>query len=194
MARVYGSPRFAYNTQVHRSTNMAPFNLFLSQSPPSVAIQAETTPSESFSRDQARLQFLSQIRKLVTQSRSSLAKAQEKYKKYFDRHVRPLAKVATGDMVYLERQASSSQETGRKKRRHKLSPKADGPYPVVSTTDHTITIVCDGLNEKVYRNRVAKFPPLPAAPARQRRMWSFHVDISRRKIQPRVRRPMYSIG
>lgn len=151
-----------YNTQVHRSTGIAPFDLELSRSPPSVAIQAEKSLSETFSLGQARLHFLSQMHMFVAQSRTTLAKAQARYKKYFDKRVRPRARISTGDRVYLERQTTSNQETESERRRQKLSPKADGPYLVVAASDHTVTIMKDGLNEKVSRDRVAKAPPSQA--------------------------------
>lgn len=107
------------------------------------------------------MQLLSQMRRLVAESRTTLENAQARYKRDFDKRVRPLAAISDGYFVYLERQAPSSQDTPSERRRHKLSPKADGYYQVVGTTDNTVTILRDGMNEKVSRDRITKAPPVP---------------------------------
>lgn len=152
---------FAYNTQVHRSTGVAPFDLVLSRPPGSVTIKPEKDMHDAPPPSHAKAQFVAHMRRLVQQSRGVLAKAQGRYKRDYDKRVRPQAPITAGDRVYLERQGPGPTAEPGERSRHKLSPKADGPYPVVASTEHTVTILRDGLNEKVSRDRVSKAPTTP---------------------------------
>eukprot|EP00171_Calliarthron_tuberculosum_P008354 IDg8354t1 len=164
MARIHIEFGFAYNTQVHRSTGVAPFDLVLSRPPGPITMKVEQSLEDSKSHGHAKLQFLAQMRRLVGQSQATLAKAQARYKRDFDKRVRPSAHIEVGDQIYLERQGPVANAAPGDKQRHKLQSKADGPYPVVAITSHTVTITRDGLNEKVTRDRVAKAPPPPTSP------------------------------
>lgn len=67
---------FAYNTQVHRSTGVAPFDLVLSRPPGPVTIKNESNLCDETPSEHARAQFVANMRRVVQQSRRVLMKAQ----------------------------------------------------------------------------------------------------------------------
>lgn len=106
----------------------------------------------------AKEQFVAQLRRLVQQSRTALAKSQARYKRDFEKRIRPQRPIEEGDNVYSERQGPAATAAPGERSKHKLLPKSEGPYPVGASTDHTVTIMRDGRNEKVSHDLVSKPP------------------------------------
>ena len=74
---------FAYNTQVHRTTNIAPFELVLARAPKSLALQAQPH-LEQFSCQRAYyLKWKSWLESFVRTADKSLRKEEAKYKRNF---------------------------------------------------------------------------------------------------------------
>lgn len=89
---------FAYNTQVHRSTGVAPFDLVLSRPPGPITIKADKEMDIGKPHGHAKSQFVTQLRRLVQQSRVTLAEAQARYKRDFDKRVRPQGPIKPATM------------------------------------------------------------------------------------------------
>jgi len=102
---------------------------------------------------------------LLPQVQDSIAKTQARYKKDYDKNVRPRrVSVASGDCVYLRNHS----------RNHKLDPKVTGPYEVLETDGRTYLIDKDGMPYRVSGDHV-----VPAGP----------VDPVNRPKQPQVAVP-----
>ena len=108
---------------------------------------AEKSPKE-FARDWKQwLQFL------LSDARRKLVAEQKRYAKHFNKSIKPVGQGYTeGTLVFVRKEYFDSVE-----KKHKLSPVADGPYPVVSVTDDTVVIDAKGKHERVSRDRVVKF-------------------------------------
>ena len=62
--------------------------------------------------------------------------------------------------MYLSRDQPTRASPGDEPRKHKLAPKAIGPFEVLVSDECTVTILReDGFIERVTRNRTAKAPP-----------------------------------
>ena len=67
-----------------------------------------------------------------------------------------------GDWVYITREQSTIASPGDDPRTHKLQSKAIRPYEVLTSDEHSVTILReDNLIEKVTRNRTVKAPTSP---------------------------------
>lgn len=58
--------------------------------------------------------------------------------------------------MFVKRELAQKDYMTQRRVRTKLMAKADGPYQVVGSTDHTVTILRDGLRDTVTRDRVSK--------------------------------------
>ena len=77
---------FAYNCQVHSSTNYAPFELVLSRPPAQLAVGAIPKVSELYAEN--RSDWRARLSTVIENARTSLKKAQERYKRNFDNRLR----------------------------------------------------------------------------------------------------------
>ena len=102
-------------------------------------------------------QFQNAIKKLAAGASEKLQAAQRRYKHDFDKKARPLTHAQTGDWVYITREQPT--RVGDRPRRHKIQPKAMGPFEVLSSTMYTVTILRDdGTIEKIARDRTTRAP------------------------------------
>ena len=158
---------FAYNSQVHRSTQLAPFDLVLSRSPRSLSFEAKPdmtgVPEASF-----REQWLKRLEILMGTASKNLEKTQQRYKRDFDRRLGvPKRQPAKDGYVFVRK----DHRDPKKGETHKLAPKASGPFRVIAVEKDTIVIEDGDNHERVSRDRVVPAPPPvsgtpPTRPAR----------------------------
>ena len=149
-----GAITFAYNSQVHRTTNLAPFELVLARAPKSLAVQAQPVLEEFNSARQYHLKWQSWLSSLMTTARKSLHKEQARYKRNFDARLRkPAYEVPVGSYVFLRKEFVDKKES-----KHKLSPVATGPYRVAEVNKDTVVIIDGTMHERVSRDRVELAP------------------------------------
>ena len=102
---------------------------------------------------------------LMKTADARLEKSHARYERDFDKRVRQFnTRLKPGDLVFVKREtATESEERNRVARgaaigHHKLRSKETGPYQVVAVTTSTVTIMRDGLIDKVSKDRVVRAP------------------------------------
>ena len=149
---------YAYNTQIHRVTGFSPFELVLSRPPPHLALQVRPDVSAIANRATHFKRWTQRVRTLMEKASRSSDRAQAAYKRDFDARLRRNAEELVPHMYVFLRREYAPRSDGTTPRRHKLSPIADGPYPVVSVDESTVVINVDGDEERVSRDRVVRAP------------------------------------
>ena len=107
------------------------------------------------------MEFLARLSEAYARSANALKKAQARYKRDFDRGVRPVNKdIKVGDQVYLDTRAGATTRTQRSDAAHtsKLDYPVSGPFPVIGCRGHTYEIIIDGVPELVSSDRVRISP------------------------------------
>jgi len=98
--------------------------------------------------------FLESLKVLLPQVWDSIAKTQARYRRYYDKNVRPRRmSVASGDWCYLRNHTW----------KHKLDPKVTGPYEVLEADGKTYLIDRDGLPHQVGGDHVVPARPVDTA-------------------------------
>ena len=141
---------YAYNAQVHRSTNATPFSLVLSRHPPGPILEQSTDPISKPSTPErtkyVKTRMLSRIQDLMAGTDKRLESAQAAYKRYRDRKARVLAPIKPGQSVFVDRATlPKSDELPNSK----LLPKTEDPYAVIGATAQTVTIDENGIQNTV---------------------------------------------
>lgn len=156
---LYSDPlTFAYNATVHRVTGIAPFKLVLSRSPRPLSLENFQTTAEFSDRSQFQSKFQTTLRALMDTARKNMSIAQDRYKRDFDKRLRrPIQKLVVGNYVFVRKEYGSGE------RRTKLSPIVDGPFQVASLDSNTVTVLRNGEEEKLSRDRVVQSPTPIAA-------------------------------
>ena len=165
---LYAGPlTYAYNSQPHSSTQVAPFELVLSNppGPPGMApdpLDAEIPPA------QFRLDWQQWLSHLLKSSDEALKKAQQRYKRSFDNRVRPLAQALRPNAYAFLR--ADHPALGIEGIRHKLAPLVTGPHRIHSVAEDRRTVVLDVSQsgqpeqlERVSRDRVVPAPSPPGS-------------------------------
>ena len=165
---------FAYNTQVHGSTETTPFDLVLTR-PPSGLILPGTVPQDAGThREDLRtpLQYkrvtLRKLRDALDRAPTKLTASQKRFKDDFGKKVRSRPVVGAGDSVYVdrpprpitsvERRTRAQGTTGTDELCVKLLPRTEGPFRVRSATDTTVLIEQDGVENRVGIDCITKMP------------------------------------
>jgi len=121
----------AYNSRPRRTTGVAPMDLVTPRRLSNFSLERMPdgmTPDPSQSVAEAKDAFLESLKALLPQVRDSISKTQARYKRDYDKKVRPRRVLVTsGDWVYLRNHT----------RKHKLDPKVTGPYEVLETDGRT---------------------------------------------------------
>ncbi len=127
---------FAHNSQVHSSTGVAPFELVVFRGTPGLTL---SSPSEG---DPVRVKNVrersaTRFEVLVPEALNNLAKAQERYRRTFERRCRPLRDIPVpGGWVYFGREQTPAEDAPQ----HKLARVADGPFTVKEVTPDTVVL------------------------------------------------------
>ena len=147
---------YAYNTQAHESTSVAPFELVLSRPPAPLAFEA--TPSIDPVSDEAQYQkkWTTYAKALTSTARNEIVNRQLRHKRGFDDRVMPYKEdVTVGTYVFLRKDYTNP----RRESKHKLGPIATGAYKVTAREVNGVTIERENLEpEKVSRDRVVRAP------------------------------------
>ena len=183
---------FAYNTQVHPSTETTPFDLVLTRPPSGLILPGTVLRDAGTHREDPRtpVQYkratLRKRRDALDRARTKLTASQMRYKDDFDKKVRFRPVVGAGDLIYVDRPPRPLKSVARRTRAQgttgtdelsvKLLPRTEGPFRVRSATDTTVLIEQDGLENRVSIERVTKMPlgpgilsPRPHQPNRTRK-------------------------
>ena len=148
---------FAYNTQVHSTTGMRPFDLVLSRDIPSLTMEAR--PQEGAKEPRmVRERWLKKLQTLMRAHRVSTGKAQARYKSNFDRRLRNQTyHPEAGSYVYVRRDHTPVSADGERRSR-KLAPRADGPYFVKELLPTTAAVQVGDRVEFMSLDRLAPAP------------------------------------
>jgi len=148
----------AYNSQPHRSTGIAPFELVIPRRIPNLTIRMPPgTPltNKGTLKDGSPLarkrEFMARLHKQIPVVVEALRKTQQRYKRNFDHRVATRnADVKIGDSVY----------TTNHDRKYKLQSKAIGPFVVIDADADASTFVIDidGEEKRVSRDHVTPAP------------------------------------
>jgi len=149
----------AYNSQPHRSTRIAPFELVIPRRIPNLTVRnlPPGTPltNKGTLKDGSPLarkrQFMARLRKQIPIVVEALRKTQQRYKRNFDHRVATRnADVKIGDFVY----------TTNQDRQNKLQSKAIGPFVAIDADADASTFVIDidGEEKRVSSDHVTPAP------------------------------------
>ena len=146
---------YAYNTQVHSTTQVAPFELVVSRKPPPLAIESQPTIQEVGDHATYKEKWKSWLSTLMSTAETAMKKVQNRYKANYDRRLRANAEIVkAGDRVFVRKDYTNP----RTETKHKLAPVATGPYLVVNADNSTVVIQHEDQQERVARDRVVLAP------------------------------------
>ena len=157
---------YAYNNTVRLATGLAPLQLVLTRPPSHLNLEnVETINPEAYGPRQTEQRFSQRLRSLMQSAHKRLTARQARYKPDFDKRVRNFnTSITPGELVFVQRETATESEERHKTSRgkaigyHKLRPKAFGPFPVVSVTTNTVTIMRDGIADRISKDRVIRAP------------------------------------
>jgi len=181
---------YAYNCQVHRTTNETPFSLVLTRPPPDIVVKDDDSfpTTDDLSPEDARLKVMERSKALVAQAAKRTSDQQAKYKHYHDRKVRSVLQLAPGDEVFLDFPPSSGQSPAERLAAEplgKLRKKTQAAYKVTQVMDGTARIVdSDGIEDVVSLDRLTRAPPPLDPTTLQPLFWESHTPSSPPRAGP----------
>ena len=184
---------YAYNTQVHRTTSFAPFELVLSRTPCALALQAQPTIEQCGSSSQYYTKWMSWLESLMSTAKNSMNREQDRYRRNFDQRLRRHKQdIRPGSFVFVRKEYSNKSE-----RKHKLAPIADGPFRVISANAHTVLIEDGSRRERISKDRVESVPK-PQVVVREAVLENCTPDVLPKNVTPiglqRLQEPAPPIG
>ncbi|XP_021759479.1 uncharacterized protein LOC110724369 [Chenopodium quinoa] len=116
---------FAYNRTPSKTTKYSPFEVVYGVNP-YVPIDYISLPKDKFVHGIAKehIEFMIDVHKEV---RKNIEKANESYKKQANKNLRNMKKFKVGDLVWI----FLRKERFPKQRKHKLMPRAEGPFQIM---------------------------------------------------------------
>lgn len=146
----------AYNSQPHRSTGIALFELVIPRRIPNLQVKnlpPGTSVKHGGLKDGSALsrkrEFMAHLRKRIPDVVEALRKTQQRYKRNFDAGVSPRnARLRVGDYVYTKQYT----------RERKLRIRAVGPFVILDGDDSTYFIDVDGEEVRVNSDHVTPAP------------------------------------
>jgi len=155
---------YAYNSQVHRTTNETPFSLVLTRPPPDIITREDfPRPDENdMNPEEARLKVMKRKQTLVEKAAARSKDQQAKYKHYHDRKVRSPIHVKVGDDVFVNLPPAGGQTPAERlaeEPQGKLRKKTTGTYKVLEVRDTTVRVAKDGIEDTISIDRVTIAPP-----------------------------------
>ena len=125
---------FGYNCRIHTSLGLAPFELVLSRPPPPLSVETPESGNED-TPETVKMCLLQQLRNLLPVARERLAEAQGRYKRNYDRHVRPKNdSIPPDSWVYIRKETHNTEVNP------KLDKQVEGPYQVCRNDGHTMLL------------------------------------------------------
>ena len=104
-----------------------------------------------------RADYIRRLQSGIERALVSMAKAKARYKRDFDKSVRPTRPIVAGKLIFLDTHDGLSK-------RPKLSHNIAGPFEVLEVHDNILSIDRDGIVERVSANRCVKAPYHKAPP------------------------------
>ena len=144
----------AYNTKLHQTTNIAPFELVLARAQRSLALRAQPH-LEHFGIPRAYyLKWKSWLEILMKTAEKSLRKEQPRYRRNSDARLpKPKYDIPVGSYAFLRKVQGTATEP-----QHQLVQVATGPYAVKQSDRNTVVIAIGDQEERVLRDRVELAP------------------------------------
>jgi hypothetical protein len=153
---------FAYNCRIHTPLGLASFELVLSRPPATLAAESPEAGSDN-PPSTVKLKFLEQLKGLLPMARRKLADAQDRYKRNYDRRVRPKnSSLSEGSNVFVRREVHEPNVNP------KLDQQVDGLYEVVSNDEHTLLLRMGDSFIRVSTDRVTPAPEQTGPHAEER--------------------------
>ena len=146
---------YAYNTQVHTTTDCTPFELVLSRPPPHHSLEVDPLTERQTAKPFTKEIWLKRLKSMIATAKEKQRGAQRRYKQNFDKKVKSLGKpITTESVVFVRKDAP-----GPAGDRHKLSAIVDGPFRVSEVDDKTCVIIRN--NAEVERISLDRVTPAP---------------------------------
>jgi hypothetical protein len=144
---------FAYNARVHTAIGLAPFELVLSRPPVTLSTEIPSTETEC-NAETEKLRFLRRLKELLPMAAERLRMAQKRYKRNYDKHVRPKnQEVREGGWVYVRKEV---YDVGVNP---KLLDQVEGPFQVFDNDHHTMLL---RMGDHLVRVNSDRITPAPA--------------------------------
>lgn len=152
---------YASNTQVHNYTGTTPFDLTLVRAPTTYMVDLQNIAKpQDITREmtptKAKWYSLKPLDAIFRAAKTTLDKAQERCEADFDRSVCFTLQMAIEDYVHLDRSQKEEQESEHIT--NKLLPKSTGPFKVLKSRGHTVTIDSEGIQDTVTIDQTSLAP------------------------------------
>nr|GEX02761.1 transposon Ty3-G Gag-Pol polyprotein [Tanacetum cinerariifolium] len=167
---------YSYNTSVHSSTKLSPFQVVYGRPPPRLVPYVPST-----TKVQAVDEYLGYRDALLRQLRANLIVAQNRMKVQADRK-RHEVEFLEGDLVFVKLQPYR-QVTVAHRTSHKLAPKFFGPYKILKRVGQVVPTAPVFLDDTVF----TPLMPQPECVLDER-------VIKKRKYRPRTEVPIKWVG
>ena len=158
---------YAYNSQVHRTTETTPFDLVVTRPPPDILVEPPQhlqLPTTDVTPAQAKRGILDRLRRTLATARTKLTSHQKRMKDNFDQKVRQQPTIRRGDRIFINRptkqviatDAEAELSDGISRKLLRLTTGI--PYTVTDVRDKNVQVNHDGIPTWVSIDRVTVVP------------------------------------